>query len=183
MLRAINRQGQHVHTLGERPEPIRRIVPVVAPDQRLDAAGLDHVGDHVHVADIVGRTGLGSELGQRIGPWVPTRRHAGVLVSIAGDLEIGELEAAHHTVQHHGRDRATERIMIEMGVRRHRDVDLCLRKLVLEPQAPRAGGVIAPRIEQHGRAARRGDLDRAMPEEVDADGAIGKARRLLHFDH
>ena len=79
-----------------------------------------------------------AELGQRIGPGIPPRGHAGVFVRKAGDLDIGELEIPDHPVENHGGMRPVDRIVVEMGVGRHGDVDGRFRKLLLEPQPPGA---------------------------------------------
>ena len=136
------------------------------------------------MADIVRRAGFGTEFGQCIGPFVPAGRDTGVFIGKSGDLDIREFEIPGHAVQHHGRVRTFDRVMVEMGVGGHGDVDRDLREFVAEPQTPGARRVIPPRVEQNRRAAGRGDLERTVTVIVDADrSGAGLTGRPLQVNH
>jgi len=133
VLRAVDRQRQHVDTAPALPHLLGRVVAVVAPEQQPHGPDLDQVGHHVHVPGVVRRAGLLAELGERVGPLVPARRHAGVLVGDAGDLDVGEPIAAHHPVEDHRRLHPVDRVVVEMRMGRQGDVGHRCRELLGEP--------------------------------------------------
>ena len=178
-----DRQERDVDVADHLPDVSGRVLAVVAPVQKAQPAGLDDVHGVVPLRGFVGRAGVLAGRGDhRAAEWIFPLRFAHVFFGNAQDGDVAQDEAAGHAVQNHGRVDALGRVVVEVRVGDERDVRPLLGQVHLIPHAVLMRRIVAPRVDEHVDAARRGQLERhvAVIRDGDFPGALADPSVLLH---
>lgn len=118
---------------------------------------------------IVRRAEVLFKLGACIGPVVPARRLALMLVGKTDDSHVTDLQLSTQALQGHRGMHAMNRIVVEVRVSRQHEIGRDFRKLLGEPQSPGAGRIVSPWIDDDHRTSRRSDAKCHVTEELDLD--------------